>query len=41
VRIRNADLWESHSIEWPSGKVTRVTGPDGGPSITAGYPVPL
>lgn len=40
VQITNADLWESHTIEWPSGRVTRVTNPDGTPNITPGYPVP-
>ena len=38
VLIRGAELWESHTIAWPSGKVTRATGPDGGPNITPGYP---
>lgn len=39
VEIRNADLWESHTIKWPSGVVTRVL--DGGqPKITRGYPMP-
>jgi len=40
VLITNASLWESHQIEWPSGKVTRVLGPEGGPRITPGYPLP-
>jgi len=40
VQITNAALWESHQIEWPSGKVTRVLEPNGGPRITPGYPLP-
>jgi len=40
VGLVNADLWESHAIEWPSGRVVRVTGPDGLPKITSGYPIP-
>lgn len=38
VLVRGAELWESHTIAWPGGVVTRVTGDGGGPNITPGYP---
>ncbi len=38
VRLTNADLWQSHTIEWPSTTLTRSTLPDGTPDITPGYP---
>ncbi len=40
VEITNAALWESHVIEWPSGRITRVTDEGGAPKITRGYPIP-
>lgn len=40
VPISNAALWESHTIDWPSGRVTRVVDAEGQPKITAGYPLP-
>jgi hypothetical protein len=40
VRITNGDLWQSHTIEWPSGMVRRSTRADGSPDITPRYPMP-
>jgi len=40
VPISNAALWESHTIDWPSGRVTRVIDAEGKPKITPGYPLP-
>ena len=39
VRITNGDMWDSHYIDWPSGTVTRITGPGGAARITPQYPV--
>lgn len=40
VPISNAALWESHTIDWPTGRVTRIVDAEGKPKITAGYPLP-
>ena len=39
VELRNASLWESHTIAWPSGTITPVL-VDGLPKVTPGYPIP-
>ena len=39
VRIVNGDMWDSHYVDWPSGFVTRITAPGGGPRITPNYPL--
>jgi hypothetical protein len=40
VSLVNADMWDTHYLDWPSGVVTRITEPGGAPRITSQYPVP-
>jgi hypothetical protein len=40
VQLVNADMWDTHYIDWPSGVVTRITRPGGAPRVTSQYPVP-
>lgn len=37
VELHEGDLWESHTIEWPSRFVTRITAEGGRPFITPDY----
>lgn len=40
VKMMKCDMWDVATIEWPSGKVTGVTNPDGSLKITHNYAHP-
>ncbi len=41
VELKMLDLWEVATIDWPSGAVTPVVGPDGEHKIVPDYVHPL
>ena len=37
VMLVDSDMWSVCTVEWPSGKVTQVLGPNGQPGVTPSY----